>query len=76
MDEIILEFRDSNGIVVASQTVLPRTGQNSAGANGNDIVAETIDLDVVAFAVKSISATLNGSNGQLDFQNFVFLGVN
>lgn len=76
MDEILLEFRDAGGATVATRTLFPRTGQNAAGLNANDIVAETTNLDIEAFAVKSVVVTLNGSNGEIDFQNIVFLGVN
>ena len=75
VDQIDMLFFDKKGVQLASsqQTIFPSTGQNAAGVNGNDIIAERIVL-VPINGVASISATLIGTNGQIDFQNMLFLG--
>lgn len=76
VDQIDFVFYSAAEIEVGRQTVNPSMGQNSAGQNANDIVAEIIDLDIGNILIKKVEATLTSSNGELDFQNFVFLGVN
>lgn len=71
VDEIDLSFYDLAGTLTGTAILQPRLGQNANGVNGNDIVAETIPLAAV-YTASRVVALLTGTNGQIDFQNFVF----
>lgn len=77
VDSIKLHFYDKNGeriSSIANHTYLPRLGENSNGINANNIIAEVIELDVTMKGVSSVIGTFNSTNGQIDFQNLLFLG--
>jgi len=73
VDQINFQFFDNNDSLIGNQTVFPRLGENAQGNNNNDVVAEKIPLNQV-FRASSVSALVVGTNGQIDFQNFVFAG--
>lgn len=71
VDQIEFEFIDSANATVGNLTVAPATGVNSAGANANNIVAETFTFDQ-NFRARKVSAFLSSTNGELDFNNIGF----
>ena len=71
VDQIVLEFFDLNGELTGTYTVFPKAGETALGQNANDIVAETLDLPAITRASR-VAAVLSSTNGQIDFQNFVF----
>lgn len=73
VDGIDFAFYDMQGMLQRSFSVLPRMGENAAGANANNIVAEEIPVEPFAKGSRVV-ATLNGTNSQIDFQNMVFVG--
>ncbi|KAL7571803.1 hypothetical protein ACA910_002890 [Epithemia clementina (nom. ined.)] len=75
VDQIDFEFFNSQGELVLNYTAFPRLGENANGSNGDSIVAETIDLPMAVDASR-VNSILTSTNGQLDFQNFVFLAAN
>lgn len=74
VDQIDFQFFNANNELVNTQTVLPRRGQNAQGNNDNDIVAERLDL-TPAVRASFVAALVIGTNGEIDFQNFVFVGT-
>jgi hypothetical protein len=75
VDSIDFEFFSRNGVSLGTFFFNPRLGANAAAVNANDIVAEQVNLPMVISAVTNVTALLSSTNGQLDFQNFVFLGT-
>jgi hypothetical protein len=75
VDQIELKFFTSDSVVEGNLTVFPILGRNSDGINNNDIIAERLRLNVNKDPVTTVSAVVTSTNGEIDFQNFVFLGV-
>ena len=71
VDEIQFSFYDLSDNKVGVTTVYPRMGENADGQHANDVVAEQIIFPAVYNASK-IEAILKSTNGEIDFQNFVF----
>jgi hypothetical protein len=70
VDSIALDFFGAQNQRIASYTVVPRLGlTTAAGAS----LAERITLDATLRGIRSISAVLNATNGELDFQNLLFV---
>jgi len=71
VDQIDFVFFNSLNETTGTFTVEPRTGEKALGQNNNPIVAETLPLPA-GIQASRVAATLTSSNGELDFQNFVF----
>lgn len=77
VDSIGFRFLDKNGnriMWVNESLYVPKLGRNSAGINTNNIIAERIDLNSLVQGVSSVVVTFNSTNGQIDFQNILFVG--
>jgi hypothetical protein len=70
VDSMLLEFYNVNGQVIGSLNV----GTLALGRLENGLnMAETIAFPTVYRNVRRVSAVLNATNGELDFQNLLFV---